>query len=223
MKCTTKFESQARKRGYANICGVDEVGRGALFGPVTAAAVVLDSSHRIKGLNDSKQLTARQRETLNEQIREWALAWAIVDIDNTRIDSWNILEATKHAMKDAIVNLPCVPDFLLIDAVVIDGLDIPQQALIHGDARCASIAAASIVAKVYRDSLMAQYHDMYPQYDLIHNKGYATPKHIKALKEFGPTPLHRLSFAKVLQVQEPLQANFAFFEPDTNRSEVVSV
>lgn len=187
------FEKQAWAQGCRMVAGVDEVGRGALFGPVVAAAVVLDPGDRIRGLNDSKQLPACERERLNRHIQKRALAWAVAAEDAAAIDAYNILQASRRAMLAAVQSLPLVPDGLLIDAV---RLDWPgrQSAIIHGDARSMSIAAASIVAKVFRDALMQTWDAVFPVYRLGSNKGYGTPEHLAALERWGPTPLHRRSF-----------------------------
>jgi ribonuclease HII len=161
----------------------------------------------VRGLNDSKLLDAERRETLAERIRERAVAWAIAAVDAATIDAINIYEASRVAMRLAVSRLNPAPDFLLVDAVAIE-LTIPQRGLIHGDARCTAIAAASIVAKVYRDACMKSWDAIYPEYGLAEHKGYATPEHSAALREHGPTPLHRLSF-------EPVRAR-ALFPVDYN-------
>ncbi len=178
------------------IAGLDEAGRGSLFGPVVAAAVILNPKRRIVGLDDSKKLTPERRKELFPRICEHALAWAIAEIDAARIDAWNIYQASRQAMLAAVSQLSPLPDYLLLDAIEID-LPIEQKALIHGDARSVSIAAASILAKVERDRRMAEFDEMYPQYGLAQHKGYGTPEHLDALRRYGPTPLHRFSYAPV--------------------------
>ncbi len=178
------------------VAGLDEAGRGSLFGPVVAAAVILNPKRRIVGLDDSKKLNSERRNDLAPRIRDHALAWAIAEIDAARIDAWNIYQASRQAMMAAVSQLFPLPDYLLLDAVEID-LPIEQKALIHGDARSVSIAAASILAKVERDRRMAEFDEMYPQYGLAQHKGYGTPEHLDALRRFGPSPLHRFSYAPV--------------------------
>jgi ribonuclease HII len=198
--CSARYERDARQHGWLRIAGLDEVGRGSLFGPVMAGAVVLNPRRRIVGLDDSKKLTAERRNELAERIREHALAWAVAEIDSSRIDAWNIYQASRQAMVAAISQLRPMPDYLLLDAMELD-LPIEQKALIHGDARSISIAAASILAKVERDQRMEEFHEIYPQYGLAQNKGYATPDHLEALRRHGPTPLHRFSYAPVREAR----------------------
>lgn len=198
MRCTCRIENRARRDGYQRIAGTDEVGRGALFGPVVAAAVILDPRRPIRGLNDSKQLDHETRLELAPLIRERALAWSVAAVDAARIDWINIYQASREAMKRAVLALSLQPDFLLVDALTLD-IPVQQQALIHGDALSVSIAAASILAKVERDSMMQVWDAVYPEYRLASNKGYATPEHRAALAAHGPTPLHRLSYAPVAQ------------------------
>ncbi len=195
-QCSSRFERQARQRGWQRIAGLDEAGRGALFGPVVAAAVILDPARRIPGLDDSKKLSAERRKVLAARIRERAVDWAVAQVDSGRIDAWNILEASRQAMTQAIAQLRVAPDFLLLDAVSLD-LPCEQKSLIHGDARSFSIAAASILAKVERDALLERWHSVYPQFHLARNKGYGTAEHLAALRTHGPCPLHRFSFAPV--------------------------
>jgi len=194
--CTSRFEREARQHGWQRIAGLDEAGRGALFGPVFAAAVILNPRRRIVGLDDSKKLTAARREILAERIREHALAWCVAQVDARSIDAWNIYQASRRAMSDAVTQLSLQPDFLLIDALRLDLL-IEQKFLIKGDARSVSIAAASILAKVERDRLMRAFDREYPQYGLASNKGYGTRGHLAALETHGPSPQHRYSFAPV--------------------------
>jgi len=172
------------------------VGRGALFGPVVAAAVILNPKRRIVGLDDSKALLPERRGVLAERIREHALAWAVAEVDASRIDAWNIYQASRQAMTAALQQLSMTPDYLLIDAMELDVM-IEQKSLIKGDAKSVSIAAASIVAKTYRDARMEEWDAVYPQYGLARHKGYATADHLEALRQHGPTPLHRHSFAPV--------------------------
>jgi ribonuclease HII len=195
-RCEGTLERELRARGFRAIAGVDEVGRGALFGPVVAAAVVLSPGRPVRGLNDSKQLSPDRRVTLALRIRERAESWAVAAVDAATIDCINIYEASRRAMRLAVGRLHPAPDFLLVDAVPID-LPLPQRSLIKGDARCHAIAAASIVAKVYRDACMRVWDEVFPQYGLAIHKGYSTPGHCQALERHGPTPLHRLSFAPV--------------------------
>jgi ribonuclease HII len=195
-RCSARFERGARKCGWQRIAGLDEVGRGSLFGPVVAAAVILDPKRRIVGLDDSKKLTAERREVLAVRIREHALAWEIAAVDSSRIDAWNIYQASRIAMTEAVSRLAISPDYLLLDAMQLDVL-IEQKSLIHGDALSVSIAAASIIAKVERDRLMCEWDRVYPQYGLAQHKGYATPEHLSALRTHGPSPHHRYSFAPV--------------------------
>ena len=176
------------------IAGVDEVGRGPLAGPVVAAAVILPSDYEITGLNDSKKLSEKRREAMDEIIRREAVSFGIGLISQDRIDEINILQATYEAMRLALEQLSPAPDMILADAVTIPGIETRQLPIIKGDAKSASIAAASIIAKVYRDHLMIKYDSLYPEYGFARNKGYGTKEHINALKEFGPTPLHRKSF-----------------------------
>ena len=193
---TSRHERTLRREGYRAIAGVDEAGRGALFGPVFAAAVVLDPDRPIRGLDDSKVLEPERRETLAARIRERASAWAVAGADAFEIDRLNILQASRLAMRRAVERLEPPCDCLLVDAVSID-LPLPQTALIHGDARCFSIAAASILAKVGRDEALQAWDGVFPQYGLASNKGYSTPDHLAALEKFGPTSLHRFSFEPV--------------------------
>lgn len=186
------YERLFADKGY--ICGIDEVGRGPLAGPVVACAVILPSDHPILYLNDSKKLTAKKREELFDVIMKEAVAVGIGLRGPERIDEINILQATYEAMREAIGRLDPKPDFLLNDAVTIPGVSIPQCPIIGGDGKSVSIAAASIVAKVTRDSMMVQYDGLYPGYDFASNKGYGTAAHIAALREKGPCPIHRKSF-----------------------------
>ena len=163
--CSSRFERAARKLGWTRIAGIDEVGRGALFGPVVAAAVILNPKRRIVGLDDSKQIVAERREVLSERIREHALAWAVAEVDASRIDAWNIYQASRQAMTAALQQLTLTPDYLLIDAMELDVM-IEQKSLIKGDAKSVSIAAASIVAKTHRDARMEEWDAVYPQYGL---------------------------------------------------------
>lgn len=181
---------------YAHICGIDEVGRGPLAGPVVAGAVILPRDCEILYINDSKKLTPKRREALYEEIMEKAAATGLGMISPARIDEINILQATYEAMRMAIDNLQVKPDLLLNDAVTIPGVMIEQVAIIKGDAKSISIAAASIIAKVTRDRLMAEYDQIIPGYEFAKNSGYGTANHIKALKELGASPIHRRSFIK---------------------------
>ena len=202
LRCTLRFEKLAWANGAKLVAGVDEVGRGSLFGPVVAAAVILDPAYRIRGLRDSKLLPAERREELAVRIREHSIAWAIAAVDSARIDQINIYQASRLAMLHAVQQLVCAPDYLLADAVKLD-CELPQRAIIHGDALSASIAAASIIAKVERDRMIAAWDPVFPNYGLASNKGYSTPHHLAALREHGPSPLHRLSFAPVWDAPVP--------------------
>ena len=181
---------------YHFICGIDEVGRGPLAGPVVAGAVILPKDCNILYINDSKQLSEKKREELYDIITKEAVAWAVGYASPERIDEINILQATYEAMRQAIGALAVTPDILLNDAVTIPQVEIRQVPIIKGDAKSISIGAASIVAKVTRDRLMEQYADVFPEYDFASNKGYGSAAHIAALKEYGPTPIHRRSFIK---------------------------
>jgi ribonuclease HII len=196
LACSSRYERVAWAKGYVRVAGLDEAGRGCLFGPVCAAAVILNPECPIRGLNDSKQLDAERRSVLAERIRERALAWAVEFVDSRTIDRINILQASRLAMKQALERLPIQPDYLLIDFVRVDS-PIEQLPLVDGDARSFSIAAASILAKVDRDAALAELDRAFPGYGLAKNKGYGTPDHLRALNERGPTPLHRFSYAPV--------------------------
>lgn len=199
--CGWQHERAARKQGARVIAGLDEVGRGPLFGPVVAAAVILPADCELKGLNDSKKLTHARREELDEQIQACAIAWAIAAVDVETIDRINIRRASLLAMRQAVERLKCVPDFLLIDGR--DSIDWPckQQAVIKGDATSITIAAASVLAKVYRDRMIVELDHKYPGYGLAKHKGYGTAFHLAALEKLGPTPLHRRSFSPVSQTE----------------------
>jgi ribonuclease HII len=196
LRCTLRYEKNAWASGAAMVAGVDEVGRGSLFGPVVAAAVILDRGYRVRGLRDSKLLLPERRQLLAPRIREHAIAWAFAAVDAARIDQINIYQASRLAMRDAVLRLQPAADHLLVDAVCLD-CELPQDAIIHGDALSASIAAASILAKVERDRMMCEWDAVFPEYGLASHKGYSTPRHLSALEKYGPTPLHRQSFAPV--------------------------
>ncbi|MBZ5567474.1 MAG: ribonuclease HII [Acidobacteriia bacterium] len=204
LKCTLRFEKQAWAAGARLVAGVDEVGRGAFFGPVVAGAVILDPNYRIRGLRDSKLLPPQRREMLAERIKQHCIAWAVAAVDAARIDQLNIYHASLLAMVEAVAQLKPPPDHLLLDAVRVQ-YECAQTKIIHGDALSASIAAASIVAKVYRDELVRRWAPVFPAYDLASNKGYRSPKHIAGLRKYGPSPLHRQSFAPVWMAQHPQQ------------------
>jgi ribonuclease HII len=191
------FEREAWGEGLTRVAGVDEVGRGPLAGPVVAAAVILDPGRRIAGLRDSKLLTEARRERLAEEIWAQAVAVGVGEVDPATIDRINILEATRLAMRQALARLAAPPQLVLIDAVRLSALGCPQRAIIKGDRRSASIAAASIIAKVHRDRLMAEWDRVYPGYGFAEHKGYATEAHQSALRRNGPCPLHRRSFRGV--------------------------
>lgn len=197
--CSEAFEHEARAMGYRRIAGLDEAGRGCLFGPVFAAAVVLSPENPVPGLCDSKQLPPEERERLAGLIRRRAAAWAVASVSAAEIDRINIYQASRLAMKRALEQLDPPADYLLVDALVLDA-EAPQKALVKGDARCASIAAASILAKVERDAYMRRRDAVYPGYGLARHKGYGTRQHLEALARLGPTPEHRRSFAPVREV-----------------------
>ncbi len=179
---------------YTLICGVDEAGRGPLAGPVVAGAVILPKNAEILYLNDSKQLTAKRREALYDEIMAKALAAAVGVVDCETIDRINILQATYEAMRRAVGGLSVRPQVLLNDAVIIPGIALPQEKIIKGDAKSVSIAAASILAKVTRDRMMMAYDEIYPEYGFARHKGYGTAEHIEAIKKYGPSPIHRRTF-----------------------------
>ena len=196
---TEKMKEYERKyASFSYICGIDEVGRGPLAGPVVAGAVILPRDCRILYLNDSKQLSEKKREELYEVIMENAVSTGLGFVSPERIDEINILQATYEAMRQAIGKLEKEPDLLLNDAVTIPGVEIRQVPIIKGDAKSVSIAAASIIAKVTRDRLMVQYDEIYPEYGFASNKGYGAAAHLEALKKYGPTPIHRRSLLKNL-------------------------
>jgi ribonuclease HII len=208
-RCSTRYERQARAGGFARIAGLDEAGRGCLFGPVSAAAVILNPDRPIRGLEDSKQLTASERERAYERILAKCVAWASAEASATEIDRLNIYQAARLAMRRALEKLVPPPDFLLVDALMVESA-LPQRALIHGDALSRSIAAASIVAKVERDRSMADWDARYPEYGFLRHKGYGTPEHLKALETFGPTPDHRMSYepVRIAAGLQPKQGEF---------------
>lgn len=197
--CGWKHEKAARAQGATRIAGLDEVGRGPLFGPVVAAAVILTPRCRLHGLTDSKKLSEKKRDEFEIQIRANAVAWAIASVDAETIDRINIRQASLLAMRLAVQQLTLSPDFLLIDGI--DAIDwhCPQQPVIQGDSISLSIAAASVLAKVHRDRMLVELDRQFPGYGLASHKGYACPEHLAALARLGPTPLHRRSFHPVAQ------------------------
>ena len=197
--CGWTLEEAARRRGALRIAGVDEVGRGPLFGPVVAAAVILAPGYRFNGLTDSKKLTAKKRTELDVEIRANAVCWAIAEVDAETIDRINIRQASLMAMRRAVGQLALSPDYLLIDGRDTIDCECRQQAVVHGDAISFSVAAASVLAKVYRDRLLVELDREYPGYGLAQHKGYGCPAHLDALQRLGPTPLHRKSFRPVAQ------------------------
>ncbi|MEC4888950.1 MAG: ribonuclease HII [Nitrospira sp.] len=199
---TEEFEQEARRCGYRRIAGVDEAGRGPLAGPVVAAAVILPVRCRLAGIDDSKQLSAGERERLYTAILERAVGVGVGAASPQEIDQMNILEATRLAMGRAVAALHPAPDFVLIDAVSLPHLPLPVRPIIKGDALSLSIAAASIVAKVTRDRLMAEYHQTYPHYNFLSHKGYGTEEHLACLARYGPCPIHRQTFAPVVDARQ---------------------
>ena len=197
--CGWTLEEAARCRGALRIAGIDEVGRGPLFGPVVAAAVILPSGWRLEGLTDSKKLSPKKRHEFDIEIRLNAVAWAIAAVDVETIDRINIRRASLEAMRLAVEQLTLIPDFLLIDGRDTIEWNCPQQAVIHGDAISFSIAAASVLANVHRDRLLVALDAEYPGYGLARHKGYCSPEHMEALARLGPTPLHRRSYQPVAQ------------------------
>ncbi len=202
---TWEYETRARRRGARLIAGIDEAGRGPLAGPVVAAAVILDPDDVIDGVNDSKKLTARRREVLFSEIQARALAVGVGIVSHQVIDEINIYQATLRAMAQAVECLPAAadglsPDHLLVDAMTIPGMLVSQQGIIKGDAKSASIAAASIIAKVTRDRLMVHYDTIYPGYGFAGHKGYPTVAHKEAVRRLGPCPIHRTTFRGVAEV-----------------------
>ena len=179
---------------YTYICGIDEAGRGPLAGPVVAGAVILPADCDILYLNDSKQLSAKRREELYDEIKEKAIAWAVGLASPAVIDEINILQANYMAIREAINGLSVKPEILLNDAMRIPGVELPQVSIIKGDGKSVSIAAASVMAKVTRDRIMCQYDELYPEYEFASNKGYGSAAHIAAIKKYGPCPIHRRSF-----------------------------
>jgi ribonuclease HII len=199
MQIGIEFENLAAAEGFKFIAGIDEVGRGCLAGAVVSAAVILDLSKPLpEGLNDSKKISAKNRERIAGEVRENAICYAIAQIEADEIDRINILQATKKAMISAVGKLNPAADFLLIDALQLKELNLPQKAIIRGDAISASIAAASIIAKVYRDNLMCELDETYPEYGFSNHAGYGTKAHFEALRKFGATPIHRKTFRGVL-------------------------
>ena len=190
------LENELRASGFPLVCGVDEVGRGPLAGPVVCAAVIMPAHEVIDGIDDSKKLSAKKREKLSTLIRLSAVAFSIFCVQPQKIDEVNILQATRLCMKGAVESLSVRPDFVITDGNMTLDIDTPQRPVIGGDASCYSIGAASVLAKVYRDALMDKYAELYPAYGFVRNKGYGTAEHIAAIKEYGLCPIHRRSFTR---------------------------
>lgn len=195
------YEHELWENGHRLVAGVDEVGCGPLAGPVVAAAVIWSPSRLITGLRDSKRLSPKRRKSLAGLIHNNAAYWALGAASARYIDRFNIRQAAYRAMIRALQRLPAPPDFVLVDGFLIPGLLWPQKGLVHGDAICASIAAASIIAKVWRDELMDRLDQRYPQYSFSKNRGYPTPEHLNALRKYGPSPHHRLSYSPIKKVE----------------------
>jgi len=192
-----EMENSIYKDGYKYICGIDEAGRGPLAGPVAIASVIMPCNSMIEGVNDSKKISEKKRELIYEKITEEAISWSVSIIDQKEIDEINILNATKKGLTNSIRNLKVKPNIILVDALEhIDTCGIPYKSIVKGDAKCYSIAAASIIAKVTRDRIMRQWDEIYPEYGFAKHKGYGTAYHIQAIKEYGLCPLHRRSFTK---------------------------
>lgn len=192
----SEYEKEARSKGIVLVAGMDEAGRGPLAGPVVAAAVILDPENPIYGVDDSKKLSPKKRAVLKAEIEEKAISVGVGIVDVETIDSINILEATKLAMKKAVAALDLQPELLLIDAVQLKDLPIAQQPIIKGDALSVSIAAASIIAKETRDEMLKAYDELYPEYGFASHKGYGTKQHMDAIRNLGPLPIHRKTFIK---------------------------
>ncbi len=192
---TRTLENVLRRLGFRRVCGVDEVGRGCLAGPVVAGAVVLDPDRHIPGLSDSKKVPPAEREDLFEEIKARALAWAVAEASPAEIDTINIHQASLQAMRRAVMSLAPLPDLVLVDAFRIPDLLMAQRGVVHGDERCSAIAAASIMAKVTRDRQMRALHEQDPRYGFFRHKGYATAEHLSAVKQFGYSAVHRRSFS----------------------------
>ena len=197
------YERAAQLRGFSAVCGVDEAGRGPLAGPVVAAAVILPADCRLDGLNDSKKLSEKKREALFDEICACAVSYAVASVDHTVIDEINILRATFRAMTQAVMRLPVPADYALIDGNRAPALDIAWECIVGGDAKSASIAAASILAKVTRDRYMCEMDAVYPGYGFAGHKGYGTRAHIQAILQHGPCPIHRRSFLKKIYDKHP--------------------
>ena len=190
-------EKQLREKGFKAICGIDEAGRGPLAGPVVVASVIMPENSMIEGVNDSKKISEKKREKLYDQILEEAISYGVGIIGQDEIDEINILNATKKALTLSLKELTTKPDLIIVDALThIDTMGIPYESIIKGDAKCYSIASASIIAKVTRDRIMREWDSVYPEYGFIQHKGYGTAKHISAIKEYGLCPIHRKSFTK---------------------------
>ena len=192
-----EIEKDLYSKGFENICGIDEAGRGPLAGPVVVAGVIMPQDSMIEGINDSKKVTEKRREKLYDVIKEKAISYSIAVIDHHVIDDINILNATKQGVTEVVDGLDVKPDLIIVDALThINTRGIPYEPIIKGDAKCYNIAAASILAKVTRDRIMRQWDEIYPQYGFSSHKGYGTAKHIAAIKEYGLCPIHRLTFTK---------------------------
>ncbi len=199
IRCSLRHENRLLAKGFRAPAGVDEAGRGCLFGPVCAAAVILRPGADLTGIRDSKQVGEAERDRLASLVKASAVAWHVAFASVEEITELNILQASRLAMRRAVEGLDPQPDCLLVDFLTLD-VPLVQENLVKGDALSKSIAAASLLAKTTRDQLIREWHDRYPQYGLRGNKGYGTPDHLQALREFGPTPLHRLSFAPLRQL-----------------------
>ena len=208
LKCSSRLESSLLRRGIRLVAGTDEAGRGSLLGPLYVAAVILDASQPIPGLNDSKKLSPQARSSFASQIRQTALAYQVIAVSAREVDDLNVYEATRQAMIRSLLALDPLPEFALADAMPLQngrrpGFSLPYWSLIHGDARSVSIAAASILAKVARDEYLDRLDRQYPQYGLARNKGYGTRDHLDALARFGPCPEHRRTYQPVKDMLTP--------------------
>ena len=210
-----KYEEELQDDGINLIAGVDEAGRGPIAGPVVVAACILPSTVRINGLNDSKQLSKKKREALYKEIVQNAISYKIIFVSSEEVDNSNIYSATQEAMKQALLGLSVKPEYALIDFMPIKDIDIPTKSITHGDALSASIAAASILAKVTRDEYMAKMDSKYPNYGFKHNMGYCTKMHMESLEKYGPCPIHRRSFYPVSKYfSETKQLQFELFDDE---------